>query len=78
MEQFCYSCGVPLSMPDIKVMSERYCHHCTDDDGSVQPREYVQKGIAEWLKSWQPGLSDEEALKRADHYMRAMPEWAGK
>ena len=78
MEQFCYSCGVPLNMPDIKVMSERYCHHCTDESGNVQPREYVQRGIAEWLKSWQTGISDEEALKRADHYMHAMPEWAGK
>jgi hypothetical protein len=78
MEQFCHSCGMPLNMPDVKVMSERYCQHCTDDDGSVKPREEIHRGIAMWLKSWQPGISEEEALKRADSYMRAMPEWAGK
>ena len=76
MGQFCHSCGIPLDMPDIKVMAEKFCQHCTDDEGNVKNREDIKKGIASWLKSWLPDISEEEAMKRADHYMRAMPKWA--
>ena len=73
---YCHSCGIPLNIPDVKVMAEKYCQHCTDAGGNVKTREEVQRGIAEWLKSWQPGLDDSTAMARAEHYLRAMPEWA--
>ncbi len=75
---YCMSCGMPLSMPDMKGRSEQFCKHCGDDAGEVKSREEILNGIAWWLKSWQPGLSDAEAKKRAEHYMKAMPAWADK
>lgn len=53
-----------------------YCKHCTDPKGNLLPKDQVQRGIAQWLKSWQPRITDSEAMERAGHYMRAMPAWA--
>jgi hypothetical protein len=74
--QYCHSCGVPLDMPDMKGMAEEHCKHCTDDNGKLKSKEEVRQGIAWWLKSWQPGIDDATAMKRAEQYMKAMPEWA--
>ena len=63
-------------MPDFKGPAENYCKYCTDEKGSLKPRDAVQKGIATWFKSWQPNLDDEKANERAVHYMKAMPAWA--
>ena len=76
MEKYCYSCSSPLWMEDFKGPAENYCKYCTDENGRLKPREEIREGCANWLKSWSPGLSDEAALQRADHYMKAMPEWA--
>ncbi|MCP4112274.1 MAG: hypothetical protein GY749_43245 [Desulfobacteraceae bacterium] len=76
MHKFCHSCSVPLEMPDFKGPAEDYCKHCTDSEGNLKPKEEVQRGIAEWLKTWQPDINDEKALTRAGHYMKAMPAWA--
>ncbi|MCK4486945.1 MAG: hypothetical protein KAU38_09310 [Desulfobacterales bacterium] len=76
MNKFCHSCAAPLEMPDFKGPAENYCKYCTDEKGNVKSREEVQRGIAEWLKGWQPSLDDEKALARAAHYMKAMPAWA--
>ncbi len=75
--QFCHSCGMPLDMTDAKGMSERYCQHCTDDGGDLRSREEVRKGIAMWLMQWQH-IDEPSAMKRAEHYMKSMPEWAEK
>jgi hypothetical protein len=78
MDKFCFSCGVPLAMPDFQGPAENYCKHCAPaDDGKVMPREAVQAGIAEWFLSWQPRIDRETALQRADAYLKAMPYWAG-
>jgi len=74
--EYCLSCGMPLNMPDVKGMAEGYCKHCTDEGGKLKSREEIKAGIAQWIKSWQSGISDEQALDRAEHYMKAMPEWA--
>ena len=50
----------------------------TDENGNLKSREEILQGCANWLKSWSPDLDDETALKRAEHYMKAMPEWADK
>jgi len=76
MNKCCYSCGIPITMPEFKGPSNIYCKHCTDKDGILRPREEIKKGIAIWLQSWQEGLSHEDALIRSEHYMRAMPAWA--
>ncbi|MBC7092987.1 hypothetical protein H5T53_03140 [Candidatus Bipolaricaulota bacterium] len=78
MSEYCASCGAPLSAPGFKGPADRYCTYCTDAAGKLKPRAEVQKGIAEWLKSWQPEITDKQAMDRAAHYMRAMPAWAEK
>jgi len=76
MSQNCYSCGVPLTMPEFKGPAEDYCNNCADGDGKLKPYEEVRLGLAQWLKSWQPALDDAVALKRATFYLKAMPAWA--
>jgi len=29
-----------------------------------------------WLLSWQEGITEEQAMERAEHFMLAMPAWA--
>lgn len=76
MSDFCYSCGASLHMPDFKGPLEDFCKYCVDERGDLKPREEVRQGIARFLQSWQPGVSDDEALTRAGFYMKAMPAWA--
>lgn len=76
MAEFCHSCTAPLSAPNFKGPSEIYCKYCTDDKGNLKPREWVREGISQWFLSWQPGITKEIALKRADVFMQAMPAWA--
>jgi len=78
MAEFCGSCAAPLTVQEFKGPSDRYCKYCTDASGKLHPREQVQKGIVQWLKSWQPGITDKQAVERAAHYMKAMPAWAEK
>ena len=66
-----------LGTPGFKGKSEIHCSHCTDEDGNfTAARADVQKAIASWFRTWQPNLDEETAMKRADLYLRAMPEWA--
>ncbi|MCX5971153.1 MAG: zinc ribbon domain-containing protein [Coprothermobacterota bacterium] len=76
MAKYCNSCGMPLQGPDVQGLAKDYCKYCTDESGELLPREQVQRGIAEWLRGWQPGVDEIEALARAASYMRAMPAWA--
>ena len=73
--QFCRSCAMPLEHPNLEGMSEGYCEHCTGDDGKVRSKEEVKRGIAQWFMSWQH-VDEDTAMKRAEHYMNSMPEWA--
>lgn len=76
MNKFCYSCAAPLEIPEFKGPAENYCRNCTDAEGNLKSKTEVQIGLAWWLRSWQPDLSEEESLARAEHYMKAMPAWA--
>ena len=76
MNRFCHSCAAPLDMPDFKGAAENYCKYCTDESGKLKEKGIVRQGIAEWLKGWQPGIDDNQALDRADLYMKSMPAWA--
>ena len=73
---YCYSCGVPLEVSDSDDETGNYCSYCTDRNGNLAPRDLVQRGIAEWLKTWQPDLDDAKAMERANYYMKSMPAWS--
>ncbi|MGD9210689.1 MAG: zinc ribbon domain-containing protein [Desulfobacteraceae bacterium] len=76
MNKFCHSCSAPLNVPEFKGPAENYCVYCTDSKGALKSENEVKMGIAQWLKSWQPKLSDENAAIRAEKIMQAMPAWA--
>lgn len=73
--RFCHSCCMPLDMPEAGKAHGNLCGYCSDDQGNLKPREVVQAGVAEWLEQVAPGASKAEYLRRADHYLKAMPAW---
>jgi hypothetical protein len=75
MSKHCHSCSAPLESPEFAGPVADYCKYCVDEKGNLKAREEIQRGIAEWMKSWQPGLDDAKALERAASYMRSMPAW---
>ncbi|WP_428608332.1 zinc ribbon domain-containing protein [Sedimenticola sp.] len=74
--KFCHSCAAPLENPQFKGPSESYCVYCTDDQGTLKPRQAVKEGVAGWFLEWQPGIDPQAAQARAEHYLLAMPAWA--
>ncbi|MBN2340830.1 MAG: hypothetical protein JXX29_12680 [Deltaproteobacteria bacterium] len=74
--QFCHSCGMPLQSPMAGQIHGNFCGNCATADGTLNPREAVQTGIAHWLLSFSPDVTMDTAMIRADHYLRAMPAWA--
>ncbi len=72
---FCLSCSMPIN-DESAGKNPNFCKHCTDESGNLHSREHVQQGIAQFLKMLQPQIDDATALKRADHYLKAMPAWA--
>lgn len=73
--KYCQSCVIPLT-PDMTGLSDKYCKHCTDPDGTLKSREQVKAGITQFFLMVEPGISQEVADKRAEFYMKAMPAWA--
>jgi len=73
--KMCHSCGAPLN-EEFAGPAENYCKYCTDADGNLKSREEVKQGIAYFIREWQPPMSEEKVLERAEHYMKSMPEWA--
>jgi hypothetical protein len=63
-------------MPNFRGPSETLCVHCSDGEGKLVDRTEAQKGIARWQRSWQPNLTDELGMLRAEYFMKAMPAWA--
>ncbi len=78
MSENCYSCGMPIQDAKDRRPATDFCNYCTDDAGNLLPKEQVLQGIAQWLRSWQPGLDDVQAVTRAAVYMQAMPAWSEK
>ncbi len=72
---FCQSCTMPLSA-QTQGKDKRYCQHCQDDQGNLKSYEDIKFGIAQWLTTWQPDINQEQAIQRAEHFMKAMPAWA--
>jgi hypothetical protein len=75
--KYCLSCALPLD-PSTQNFSVDYCGNCCTADNQLKSREEVARGLAQWMKMWQPGLDDATALERATAYMSAMPAWAAK
>ena len=78
MNNFCFSCGMPLQGEEGKEYRGNYCKYCSDENGNLYPKEMVQKGISEWLKQWSPEDVSADYMKRAEYYLKAMPAWAEK
>ena len=76
MKKFCYACAAPLELPANIGGAEHYCKSCVDENNKPLSREKIQQGVAGWFQEWQPGITEDQALKRADLYLSAMPEWA--
>lgn len=70
--KFCHSCGMPLANDN----ESNYCQYCCNSEGKLLPREAIQKGTAEFLKSRAPTTKGVDFMERADHYMKAMPAWS--
>ncbi len=75
MDSSCLSCAMPLGGNENKKSEGKYCTYCSDEQGKLLPREQVQQGIAQWLKSWAPKQDSVDFVERANHYMKAMPAW---
>lgn len=73
--RFCHACTMPLDEKTENAKSKNFCMHCADANGKVLPREQVQKGVAGWMTEWQ-GIDFATAMKRADHFLKAMPAFA--
>ncbi|MDP1995338.1 MAG: hypothetical protein Q8K40_08855 [Ignavibacteria bacterium] len=74
--KFCHSCGIILDGNIAKEVAPDLCGYCADEKGNLKPKEEVQKGVAEWLKSFAPKEGNPDFMKRAENYMNAMPVWA--
>jgi hypothetical protein len=75
---YCRSCMASLSDSHNKGASGRYCRYCSDADGKLRPVGEVHEILTRWFMHWQPGISPDEASRRARHYMQAMPAWASE
>jgi len=76
--KFCHSCGIVLDGNIAKEVAPNLCGYCADEDGNLKPKEVIQAGVAEWLKSFAPVKDGVDFMKRADSYMKALPVWAEK
>jgi hypothetical protein len=64
----CESCGMPI--PEGK-----YCEHCVDEAGNLQPFEERFGRMVQWISRSDPTASRESAEERARQAMRTMPAW---
>jgi hypothetical protein len=72
----CHSCSASLHESHNRGVSDRYCRYCADERGQLRPREEVRQILTRWLCLWQGEMPPEEAARRADLYMKAMPAWS--
>ena len=73
MSNSCYSCGMPLTGENLQG---NYCQFCTNEKGELHPKDVILSGVAQWLAGWAPEGKDANFKKRAEYYLKAMPEWA--
>lgn len=64
----CESCGMPIE-------SGRYCEHCTDQDGNLQPFEDRFERMIAWQARRTPEASRAELETTTLKYLATMPAW---
>jgi hypothetical protein len=64
----CESCGMPIE-------TGRYCSHCTDGDGRLQPFEERFERMVAWQARRDPAAPREELERATLAYMATMPAW---
>ncbi len=64
----CESCGMPIE-------SGRYCAHCTDERGDLQPFEERFERMVAWQARRTPEASRDELEAATLRYLATMPAW---
>lgn len=74
-------CASKINIPIVRLaplddkyntgVSDVYCRYCSDENGILLPGEKVLIIMTEWFN-----LTESEARRLADLYMRSMPAWA--
>ncbi|MFN8075382.1 MAG: hypothetical protein U0Q15_08195 [Kineosporiaceae bacterium] len=67
-EHPCESCGMPIE-------TGRYCPHCTDADGALQPFEARFERMVAWQERRSPGTPRAELERQTLDYLATMPAW---
>ena len=68
MNVTCESCGMPIE-------SGRYCEHCTQPDGSLQPFDERFERMVDWQLRREPTTTRDAAEQATLQYMATMPAW---
>jgi hypothetical protein len=64
----CESCGMPIE-------SGRYCQHCVDAEGNLQPFEERFERMVGWQARREPEASREQLEAATLAYLATMPAW---
>jgi hypothetical protein len=64
----CESCGMPIE-------SGRYCAHCTDEHGNLQPFDERFERMVAWQARRDPDASRAELEAATLKYLKTMPAW---
>ncbi len=67
-ETRCESCSMPIE-------SGRYCQHCVDEHGALQPFEERLERMIAWQARRTPAASRAELEAATLAYMTKMPAW---
>jgi hypothetical protein len=57
------------------IEAGRYCVHCVDEKGELQPFEDRLERMVRWMLRQEAGLDRVAAERRVLEHMRAMPAW---
>jgi hypothetical protein len=64
----CESCGMPIE-------TGRYCSHCTDESGQLQPFDQRFERMVAWQARRDPAATREELERQTLGYLATMPAW---
>lgn len=64
----CESCSMPIE-------TGRYCVHCTDERGQLQPFDERFARMVAWQRRRQPAETQEAAERATLAWMATMPAW---
>ncbi len=66
--QNCQSCGMSIE-------SGPYCQYCVDENGNLQDFDERLQRMAQFVKTRNTGISQQEAEKQTLEYRATMPAW---